>query len=782
MRLLLSISALAALLIFAGCTGSVTSATPAQPAITDTAAQDAQVDSPATAGEAAETSLPSARAVLDDPALLAGVPAPAGVDVLAWAALTHELARVLGARASLPVIPQHSPAGTRALLKNTSTPPAGEGSAAQLFYYPANAMLSWGYACQGDYDQNGEVNIADLTPLAQHLGEVSAGAPGSPFPPSSLDSVIDGDANGEINIGDVTPLGMNFGARVAGYRVYSSERADAHPGDPDEPNGPGTSWLAAVALDVSTKPTARRQLNLQVVPTYTLQYYWVRPYDGALDGAASNAVEVVVPPNMPPTAALTPFGNTATMAHIVWDASASSDAEGPLVKYEWDFDNDGVYEYDVTAQDGTGSGTTPAKQDYYYYDAGTYSVGVRVTDGDGLTATTAAIVTITQAQAWHDATPDAEGQVPAIMGLQDHDPKLLEIEQRPALIYRRLLAQHNDEYDTDVVQAYLIASDSSGELWPAPQLVPGTADFSYAIAVEGLPAIVASLYKDYSNQSPPSQCSEEHWTVYLRAVDTSGTSWPVQTAISNWRWNADHTAWEGTRLDYIYTCLLVGGSPALIGRVGNLPQENPYNVLIRSLDSSGSSWPVTFQAIAPPLAITGADLESIAGNLALLQQVNGEDVLFSGSTDTAATSWDKPILVDRLEKAGSLFWLLEVSGFPAAVYYDSSVSALKYRRSLDAEGSAWADAVVLSAEADSDCRAFLAGGRPCAVFRSRIDGQAMLIAANDSLGKRWGIESVIPSLPDSSSLRLAYLPCAAIAGLPACVYDTDSHLHYVSYH
>lgn len=78
-----------------------------------------------------------------------------------------------------------------------------------------SAELEWAHYQVGDYDQNGEVNISDLTPVGIHIGKNSSD------PGWNTAQAADGDGNGEINIADVTPIGQNFGAVVGGYVVES---------------------------------------------------------------------------------------------------------------------------------------------------------------------------------------------------------------------------------------------------------------------------------------------------------------------------------------------------------------------------------------------------------------------------------------------------------------------------------------------------------------------------------------------------------------------------------
>jgi YD repeat-containing protein len=77
----------------------------------------------------------------------------------------------------------------------------------------------------------------------------------------------------------------------------------------------------------------------------------------------------------PPTASFTVSPNPAQTGQTVsFDASASSDPDGPITKYEWDLDGNGTYETD--------SGTD-ATVTHVYSTTGVLTVRLRVTDGTG---------------------------------------------------------------------------------------------------------------------------------------------------------------------------------------------------------------------------------------------------------------------------------------------------------------------------------------------------------------------------------------------------------------
>ena len=93
------------------------------------------------------------------------------------------------------------------------------------------------------------------------------------------------------------------------------------------------------------------------------------------DGGRSTTTETIAVSNHPPTVAIdyNPFAPEADET-VVFDGTGSSDPDGTVDSYEWDF-GDGT----------TGTGETPS---HTYGDDGVYTVTLTVTDDDGATTTT----------------------------------------------------------------------------------------------------------------------------------------------------------------------------------------------------------------------------------------------------------------------------------------------------------------------------------------------------------------------------------------------------------
>jgi predicted GH43/DUF377 family glycosyl hydrolase len=97
--------------------------------------------------------------------------------------------------------------------------------------------------------------------------------------------------------------------------------------------------------------------------------------------------------NAPPTADAGPDQTVFEGDTILLDGSASFDPDGIIETYEWDYESDGIYDYQETS--GTApDGTFDGKTTYVYGDNGIYMVTLRVTDGSGAIDTDTCNVTV----------------------------------------------------------------------------------------------------------------------------------------------------------------------------------------------------------------------------------------------------------------------------------------------------------------------------------------------------------------------------------------------------
>lgn len=162
------------------------------------------------------------------------------------------------------------------------------------FQGESSAMLLWRGRHAGDYDLNGEVNIADLTPLGMLFGSsVVLDADGLPEQQGKNEWArqVDGDTNGEVNIADVTPIGVNFQSRHSGYRVYLGKALEGQPIDWEteyQPNADNPALPVTLPFNRSTASGTVNQYELQfelpILFPDEILHARVVPFDGSAEG------------------------------------------------------------------------------------------------------------------------------------------------------------------------------------------------------------------------------------------------------------------------------------------------------------------------------------------------------------------------------------------------------------------------------------------------------------------------------------------------------------------
>jgi len=180
------------LLSLPGCGGKGDKGSITQPGTV--AADPSQPASPV----AEHRSVPEAMTVYQAVAQIESAPVPGGVDPALWGELTAELARVVAQGGSSQIV-QHPPIGDRNQVDDLEL--VDDGS---------SQRLEWTYVNVGDYDQNGEVGVSDLTPIGLYFNK------GIDDPLWSAARLADGNGDGLITVSDITPIGQNFLSWVAG--------------------------------------------------------------------------------------------------------------------------------------------------------------------------------------------------------------------------------------------------------------------------------------------------------------------------------------------------------------------------------------------------------------------------------------------------------------------------------------------------------------------------------------------------------------------------------------
>jgi hypothetical protein len=125
------------------------------------------------------------------------------------------------------------------------------------------------------------------------------------------------------------------------------------------------------------------EFSVSLFPQFTAGITKVKFLYGSRTNPQSVSLNLLDPivvagtPNEPPTVSLveTPADPRINQP-VTFDASSSFDPDGQIVKYEWDFNGDGIFDQTTTTPTTT----------YTYTTSGTRTVTVRATDNEGATA------------------------------------------------------------------------------------------------------------------------------------------------------------------------------------------------------------------------------------------------------------------------------------------------------------------------------------------------------------------------------------------------------------
>ncbi|WP_440006079.1 PKD domain-containing protein [Halomicrococcus sp. SG-WS-1] len=260
-------------------------------------------------------------------------------------------------------------------------PPAGSANVLEVIWLST-----------GDYEVTYEVQVPDdATP-----GDYTVTAEGSGIDPGNVDDPDDDtrlvdSAQTTITVEDPTANTPPTADAGDDQTVDEGTSVQLDASGSSDPDGDALSYswtqTAGPAVSLSDTSSATPTFTAPDVDAETTLTFEVEVSDGnggTATDTVSVTVEPVAPPNQSPTAAFSGPSNAQTGEQVTFDASASTDPDGSIASYEWDF--------------GDGTTATGESVVHTFDSAGEYEVTLTVTDDDGATTTTTKTVTVEESQ------------------------------------------------------------------------------------------------------------------------------------------------------------------------------------------------------------------------------------------------------------------------------------------------------------------------------------------------------------------------------------------------
>jgi len=406
----------------------------------------------------------------------------------------------------------------------------------------------------------------------------------------------------------------------------------------------------AYEYDSGTDPTL--QMNYTTGGTHR-QYVRVTDDQGATDIAwAAVQINGDVAQNEPPVASFTVDHTGGGMGIVIsFDASASTDPDGTIQQYDWDYEGDGTIDY---------TSSTPTTS-FQYTISGLYDATLTVTDDQGATDTSSLEILISGEGLYTvDDTP---------LRL-DGSLALAEVDSRPAIAY-------GDWLDNDL--RYIRAANRQGSAWGSSQVIDsgGSEDVGRVdslIIADGHPAITY-----YAHSTPPK-------LLYIRAEDSQGSNWPENPVVVD----------DSEIIPFpIGDAMIIGNHPAVAYVVDFDPSPSTdYRLMFKMADDpAGTSWPS--RTIVAPTEYWNhklIELPGMNGTPGIMHVSASGEIIFERATSGDGTSWGAPMLISGVADSAHRIACGYVNGVPTVVYTGTDVTAVPgvfIQQSSSPDGSSW---------------------------------------------------------------------------------------------
>ncbi|MBI4701844.1 MAG: PKD domain-containing protein, partial [Deltaproteobacteria bacterium] len=356
-------------------------------------------------------------------------------------------------------------------------------------------------------------------------------------------------------------------------------------------------------------------------PKVAKSYAKAGPYLVALrvtdnDGGQNLTTQaLVVTPNQAPAAAISGPAKVRVDAVASFDAGLSSDADGVVVKYEWDFGYDGQnFAADVSGP----------KVNQFYAQAGSYLVALRVTDNDGAQGLTTHAIEVTPNQA-----PAAAITGPAkvrVNEIASFDASLSSDADGVVV-----LQEWDFDYDGNNFDVQATGPKTNGSY-------PQAGSYLVALRVtdnDGAQDVTTHALAVTPNQPPQAAISGPSQADVGALLSLSGAgSTDADGTIADYEWDFDY---DGQSFDVEATGAQVNTS---------FPQAGSYLVALRVTDNDGAQGLTTQALTIEPLSeLAVLDVTPGSGPRRGGEQVTITGTGFTSVPDTVVTFDGVPAVV-----------------------------------------------------------------------------------------------------------------------------------------
>jgi len=445
-----------------------------------------------------------------------------------------------------------------------------------------------------------------------------------------------------------------------------------------------------------------------------------------------------------------PEGNKGVT--VYYNASASSDPDGSITDYEWDLDDDGIFNEPGAEANAQGNSFVQV----VYPNPGRHFVTVRVSDDATPVGTDTFRVRVT-VHGWVLTTIDSTGNV-------GQSTSLAVVDGCPAISYYDVT---ND--DLKYARATTSAGGSSSD-WTQIVTVDSAGDVGLyttcLVVVDGCPAI---SYHDDTN----------HDLKYARATTSTGgiaSDWTQIVTVDN------------ENVGFYVSLATVDGCPAISYFEFN--GDLKYARATTSTGSSPGDWVnITVDDGAMMGFFTSLAVVDGCPAISYYQGPASYDLRYARATTSTGSfpgDWVK-ITVDSGGYVGYDTSLAVVDGCPAISYYEATNDDLKYARATTSTGSSPGDWVKLTLDSGGEVGSYtslaIVNGNPAISYWDKTNWDLKYARATTSTGgsaSDWTQKLTV----DSSGSVGGYTSLAVVDGCPAISYydnindDLKFAIHY----